>query len=524
MKMRFSATIVLLTIVATSCTKGIKQIISEAENASFTIYCYDEFGMPFGTGSGFFIDKSGVGITNFHVLDETTQAIIVTNDESKYEIESIIAADPNLDIIKFKIKNPEKRNFDVLEFSNTVPEKGDKVLCVSSPRALTSSFSDGVVSSLRENPVEGKVVQFTAAISPGSSGSAILNENGKIIAVTIYKRVEENNESLNFGIYVSAEIIRSINKDLFSKNNPRFSKRDNFIILNKRSDNDPHDILNAIEFGENGTTLYMSFTNTHLMENPENTWGIYQNISAKQEESMYLEDLSTGENYFLLSSTLGDKNNMTAVPLGTTIRYKQYLPKVRQIPKCISIGEPDTRSAKWSNICIDSKNKLDYFSDDNYLLIEALQEVEKGNILESQSLLTDLLEYDPSNVEAISMLGVLSYSLENKFDALKHFNRVIELSPSSPVHYVNRHIINKQLGNIEDALQDISKAITLAPDQPEFYEAREQLYLLQGNQENAMKDFFIRDQIEAKDQNREPLMKAGKSQEIIYKKILAERN
>jgi len=89
---------------------------------------------------------------------------------------------------------------------------------------------------------------------------------------------------------------------------------------------------------------------------------------------------------------------------------------------------------------------------------------------------------------------------------------------------VNRHIINKQLGNIEDALQDISKAITLAPDQPEFYEAREQLYLLQGNQENAMKDFFIRDQIEAKDQNREPLMKAGKSQEIIYKKILAERN
>ena len=524
MRMKLPATIIFLALLAISCTKGVKQVIKDAERASFTIYTYDEYGMPLATGSGFFIDESGTALTNYHVLDEATQAIILTADKSKYEIDSIIGADPNLDIIKFKIKNPQNKHFGFLEFNNSLPEKGDKVLCISSPDRLTNSFSDGVVSSIRENAVEGKVIQFTAPVSPGSSGSAIMNEKGKIIAITKFKRIGENNESLNFGVYISDEILNDINKDQFSKYNPKFSNRNNFIILNKKSDNDPHDILNAIEFGENGTTLYMSFTNTHLLENPEESWGIYQDISIKEEESMYLKDLSDGKKYFLISSTLNDKNNPTEVPLGTTLRYKQFLPKLNHIPKCISIGEPDSRSARWSNVCIDSENKLDYFNDDEYLFIYALQAIEDGDISVSENLLTELIDYDPSNVEALSMLGVLSYSKDNKFEALKYFNKVIELSPNSPVHYANRHMILKQIGNLDEAIEDISKAISLAPGQPEFYEAREHLYLLQGNQEKAMNDFILRDKIQSKDQNRAPLMKSNAPQIEMYRKIISKRN
>jgi serine protease Do len=524
MKFRFFATTIILTLIVTSCSKGVKEIIKDAEKASFTIYTYDEYGMPFGTGSGFFIEEEGIGLTNYHVLDEATQAIILTSDKEKYEIDSIISADPDIDIIKFKIKNPQKNKFGYLEFNNELPEKGDKVLCISSPDRLTNSFSDGVVSSIRENTIEGKVIQFTAPVSPGSSGSAILNEKGNVIAITKYKRIGEDNESLNFGVYISDEIIKSINKDKFSKNNPKFSNRDKFIILNKKSDNDPHDILNAIEFGENGTTLYMSFTNTHLQEDPEESWGIYQDISIKEEESMYLKNVSTGIKYFLLSSTLRDRTNPTEVPLGTTLRYKQFFPKIDEIPKCITIGEPDTRSARWSNICIDGKNKLEYFNDEDFLFIYALQAIEEGNITESNNLLTELIDFDPSNVEALSMLGVLSYSINNNFEALKYFNRVIELNPNSPVHYVNRYIIFKQIGEIDKALEDISKAISLAPDQPEFYEAREQLYIDQGNLEKAMNDFISRDQIQAKDQKRAPLMKSSDPQMTLYKKILTKRN
>jgi serine protease Do len=523
MKLYITLMLSTLALVATSCNKGEKQIIENAEKASFTIYTYDEFGLPLGSGSGFFIDESGIGITNYHVLDQITKAIILTSDKSKFEIESIVAADPNLDIIKFKVRNPRAILFDFLQFENSLPDKGDKVFCISSPDGLTNSFSEGVVSSIRENSIEGKVIQFTAPISPGSSGSAILNHNGNIIAITKYKRTGEYNENLNFGIYADEDLINSINRDLFSKHNPKFSKRNNFFILNKKSDNSPHDILNAIEFSENGTTLYMSFTNSYLLEDPDAVWGVYQDINRDENTSMYLEDLTSGTKYYLISSSLGDKNNMTRVPLGTTIRYKQYFPKILGIPNNISVREPDTRSAQWSNISLSDKYELSYFNDDDFLFIDALKSIKRGDILESINLLNELVGYDPSNVEALSMLGVLSYSIENNSEALNYFDRVIELSPSSPVHYSNRHIIHKKINNIEAALNDISKAISLAPDQPEFYESRELIYLLMNENEKAMNDFFKRDEIEAKDQKRPPITQSGVAKEKIYKKVLSQR-
>ena len=52
-----------------SCQKNLKDIIHDTESATFIIYTYDEYGAPLGSGSGFFIDSDGTGITNYHVLD-----------------------------------------------------------------------------------------------------------------------------------------------------------------------------------------------------------------------------------------------------------------------------------------------------------------------------------------------------------------------------------------------------------------------------------------------------------------------
>ena len=86
--------IICMTLV--SCKPNLKEIVNDTEKATFIIYAYDEYGSPKGTGSGFFIDSKGVGITNYHVLDGAVKAILKTSDEKEYEIDQVLASDRKL--------------------------------------------------------------------------------------------------------------------------------------------------------------------------------------------------------------------------------------------------------------------------------------------------------------------------------------------------------------------------------------------------------------------------------------------
>ena len=80
-------------IVLNSCKKDVKTIINDTKEASFIIYTFDEFGSPSGSGSGFFIDSDGTGITNYHVLNGAVKALIRMNDSTEVEIDKVLASD-----------------------------------------------------------------------------------------------------------------------------------------------------------------------------------------------------------------------------------------------------------------------------------------------------------------------------------------------------------------------------------------------------------------------------------------------
>jgi tetratricopeptide (TPR) repeat protein len=67
-----------------------------------------------------------------------------------------------------------------------------------SPLGLGNTVSDGIVSAIRDIPDFGKVIQITAPISPGSSGSPVLNMNGEVIGIAFFQMIEGQN--LNFAI------------------------------------------------------------------------------------------------------------------------------------------------------------------------------------------------------------------------------------------------------------------------------------------------------------------------------------
>ena len=128
---RLSMLVCLVTVLLlASCTQSLQQIVEKVEPATFTVYTYDEYGIPAGTGSGFFIESTGVGVTNWHVLDKSIKAVIKTPDGVQYEIDSVMCASSKKDILVFRIKNKANTVFKTVRFSKTNQKRVN--LCIIS--------------------------------------------------------------------------------------------------------------------------------------------------------------------------------------------------------------------------------------------------------------------------------------------------------------------------------------------------------------------------------------------------------
>jgi serine protease Do len=479
-----------LGLILSSCKndKDISTLISDCESASFIIYTYDEYGSPSGSGSGFFIESSGIAVTNCHVLDGSVKALIITNDSSKYEIEKVIAADLKKDILKFKIRNTDKKQFPILKFSVEPPKKGDRVYCISNPLGLENSFSEGIISAFRSDKTHGKTIQFSAPISPGSSGAAVVNSKGEVVSVATF--MKRGGQNLNFGILVNDEIIKSITDDDFSKNNSKFGRQDNFIILNLKSETDPCCVLNAIEFSENLTTLYLTWTNLQ-MTYKDISYGIWRNLN-QQDEGLTIKVLDDNSKHYIVSSTIGkDRDTRTIVPLATTIHYKIFFPRINNKIARIEITESSKAgSDKWTGITLNDYKSIKNFNLEAFKNIYAFSMLKEGSLNDARSLFLDIVANDPENVEALNALGVISFAIDNKMDALYYFSKAIEANPTVDFCFSNRAIVYKSQNNYKNAIEDITKAINLNPNHFEYFDMRKELYKLTGDSDNETKDLI----------------------------------
>jgi len=150
-----------------------------------TIETYDKKGKPLGSGSGFFINKQGHLITNYHVLKGAYSTIVKTFDGKEYPVKLILAESETTDLIKVSVDIPEQI-VKFIEFSQNTPEVGERVIVVGSPLGLEQTVSEGVISGIRDIPTIGKIFQISAPISPGSSGGPVLNMKGQVIGIVTF--------------------------------------------------------------------------------------------------------------------------------------------------------------------------------------------------------------------------------------------------------------------------------------------------------------------------------------------------
>lgn len=166
------------------------------DDAMVKIVCYDPLDNIVSTGSGFFYKDDSHIVTNYHVIEDAYKIEYITNDERKYDIEYIYYYSAEMDIAVLVAKNPVNE-YKYLISGNSNLEKGKKVFAIGSPLGIRNVLSEGIVSG--NYMIDGiNAIQFTAPISSGSSGGALVDSKGKVIGITFASN--EAGQNINLAI------------------------------------------------------------------------------------------------------------------------------------------------------------------------------------------------------------------------------------------------------------------------------------------------------------------------------------
>ena len=161
-------------------------IVKDSDSWALQFFYGDDSRKKVGTGSGVIISPDGYIITNYHVIENSTEVIVTTNDNREYETE-IIGFDEVNDIAVLKIDTDS--NLDYIFFGDSDSTLiGEWVLAVGNPYNLNSTVTAGIISSKSRdlNEFDQKnqsFIQTDAAVNFGNSGGALVNIQGELIGI-----------------------------------------------------------------------------------------------------------------------------------------------------------------------------------------------------------------------------------------------------------------------------------------------------------------------------------------------------
>lgn len=149
------------------------------------------------TGTGFLFKNSNTVATCYHVIEGATSITVEGSNDAKWDVVSI-QYNEKADVAVLTIDRPSSRK--PLQPIKSLPQIGEKAFVIGNPLGfLTNSLTEGIVSAIRrDSESDATVIQVSAAISPGSSGSPILNAAGQVMGFASFSFAK--GQSLNMGI------------------------------------------------------------------------------------------------------------------------------------------------------------------------------------------------------------------------------------------------------------------------------------------------------------------------------------
>lgn len=169
------------------------------------------FRQQVGGGSGFFVSKDGLLVTNRHVVDDARAEYTVLFENGTQAKARVLDIDPTLDLAIMKVEGVT--DAPVLELGDSdAVEVGQTVIAIGNALAeFQNSVTRGIISGKNRRIVAGGVggaevieeaIQTDAAVNLGNSGGPLLDVRGRVIGVNT--AVSSRGQSLSFAIPVNA--------------------------------------------------------------------------------------------------------------------------------------------------------------------------------------------------------------------------------------------------------------------------------------------------------------------------------
>ena len=453
----FSAVVFAASSVPTAAA-NLTELVKSIQPAVATVVAYDVNNNVANIGTGFFVNKYGHLITNHHVLIGKFGAEIRTADGSTYRIRTIVAENQETDLIKVSVDIPSEK-IRWLTVSDEVPPVAEQVVVVGSPMGLEQSVSDGIVSSVREIPGLGTFFQMSAPISPGSSGSPVVNMKGKVVGVASFQFLQGQN--LNFA--VSSKSIRnlkikataqSLSEWTFSSSDqkPRLAaelcRKGSSLSINGQDQKALQYFKLATENDPGSTTAWYGLGYCYAGKNLHN-----EAIAA------YKQAIKTNPG-----------NEMSHYHLGNYyIKIGRYDEAIESFQQVVAL-KPEFEAA--------------YFN-----LGVLLNKV--GRYAEGRKAFESVLRINPQAQNAYYNIGV-TYTKLGRYDmAAMAYQKAIDIQPEFPEAIFNLGVVYGELGKDEDEMKAYKKAIQVNPDFAPAHFAMGQAFLRQGDKAAALDEYKI---------------------------------
>ena len=204
--------------VANKVSQSVVSIVSKSQKG--TKYFSSGFGSA-SAGTGIIVSENGYILTNKHVVEGSSDILIVTNDGNSYDNVKIITTDPLSDIAILKISNAKGLKAAELGDSKAL-NIGQQVIAIGNALGeydgtVTSGIISGVGRTVNASSDDGAtketltdMIQTDAAINSGNSGGPLVNAQGQVVGVNT--AVASEAQGIGFAIPISSVkgILKSI--------------------------------------------------------------------------------------------------------------------------------------------------------------------------------------------------------------------------------------------------------------------------------------------------------------------------